>query len=170
MSAVVVETRDLPECCTTQLVQTCCATLHGHTNRLTAHATVGVVASKSIWWKSCSYDCEIKLSPSPATRIAAGSPCSVVNQLRMKHSSGDQTRPTHANDSLETIRDSFRMPLLSAHRNHEHDADVDPPSEQKQKVWEHCLCTAPLHWARIYPMFAGQLQRSRRCIASKNLD
>jgi hypothetical protein len=44
MSAVVVETRDLPECCTTQLVQTCCATLHGHTNRLTAHATVGVVA------------------------------------------------------------------------------------------------------------------------------
>ena len=94
----------------------------------------------------------------------------------MKHSE-DQTLPVYANDSHEAIRDSFRMPLLSAHRtphtahrNHEHDVDFDPPSEQKQKVREHCLCTVPLHWARIYPMFAGELQRSRRCIASKNLD
>jgi hypothetical protein len=90
MSAVVVETRDLPECCTTQLVQTCCATLHEHTNRLTAHATVGVVASKSIWWRSCSYDCKIKLSPFAAKRILAGSPYSLVNQLRMKHDEHDE--------------------------------------------------------------------------------
>jgi hypothetical protein len=77
-------------------------------------------------------------------------------------------RTTHRR--LSVTRFECRCFPHTAHRNHEHDVDVDPPSEQKQKVWEHCLCTVPLHWARIYPMFAGELQRSRRCIASKKLD
>lgn len=33
MAAVSVETRDLPECRTTLLVQTCCTTLEGVTDR-----------------------------------------------------------------------------------------------------------------------------------------
>jgi hypothetical protein len=41
---------------------------------------------------------------------------STTSAMNTMEHSGDQTRPVYANDSQEAIRDSFRMPLLSAHR------------------------------------------------------